>query len=238
MRYTIGLLPASGKPWHAGHDGLLRLALSENDEVYLFISTSNRIEKGEFPISGAVMEEIWKYFLEPTLPEEDRLHKVYGGAPVGHVLAKLKVTELELKKALAEQEQASTMQAQAANAAVSALSEILFRIYSDDVDIYENFPDDKLKTSAPTLFENGQIERRPVNRSETTDISGTKMRQFLQDEDKESFISFLPASVRSKGEEIYKILQDSAKIIDQKDAAAKKAAAALKSQSRSNRRRM
>ena len=54
---------------------------------------------------------------------------------------------------------------------------------------------------------NGQIERRSVDRSETTNISGTEMRRCLQNNEQEKFISFLPASVRSSGKEIYNILK-------------------------------
>ena len=180
MRHTIGLLPASGKPWHAGHDGLLRLAASENDEVHLFISTSDRIKKGEFPIYGADMEFIWQKFLEPVLP--GNVIVTYGGTPVSHVYEELEAAE-------AAQE-----------------DEIFFKIYSDADDILK-FTDDKLNKSAHTLFMNGQIERRSVDRTETTDISGTEMRQCLQNNEQEKFISFLPASARSSGTEIYKILK-------------------------------
>jgi hypothetical protein len=180
MRHTVGLLPASGKPWHAGHDGLLRLASKENDEVHLFVSTSDRIKKGEFPIYGSDMEKIWQEFLEPVLP--NNVIVTYGGSPVSFIYK-------ELEEAEAAQE-----------------DEIFFKIYSDADDILK-FTDDKLNKSAPTLFMNGQIERRSVDRSETTNISGTEMRRCLQNNEQEKFISFLPASVRSSGKEIYNILK-------------------------------
>ena len=40
----------AAKPYHAGHDGLVRIAASENDEVLLFVSTSDRTRKGEMCI--------------------------------------------------------------------------------------------------------------------------------------------------------------------------------------------
>ena len=39
---NIGLIAMSAKPYHAGHDGLVRWAANENDIVYLFVSLSDR----------------------------------------------------------------------------------------------------------------------------------------------------------------------------------------------------
>ncbi len=75
----IGLVPMSAKPYHAGHDGLVRIAAKENDEVHLYVSTSDRDE-----VSGAAMERIWKECIEPTLPGNVRT--IYGGSPVGNVI--------------------------------------------------------------------------------------------------------------------------------------------------------
>lgn len=66
----------SGKPFHAGHDGLVRLAASECDQVHLFVSTSDRDN-----VSGKAMEQIWHELIEPGLPKN--VDVTYGGSPVG-----------------------------------------------------------------------------------------------------------------------------------------------------------
>ena len=74
----IGLVPMAAKPYHAGHDGLVRLAAGQNDEVLLFVSLSDRDS-----ISGAGMTKVWKELIEPTLPGNVKV--TYGGSPVGNV---------------------------------------------------------------------------------------------------------------------------------------------------------
>lgn len=176
---TIGLVPGSFKPYHIGHDSLVRLAASENDEVHLFVSTSDRIKKGEFPLHGADMERIWKEFLEPTLPSNVIVN--YGGSPVHHVYSELEATNsLDDKKTI-------------------------FRIYSDNEDILK-YSTEKLGRYAPLLLARGQIETRGVDRNSTVPVSGTEMRRYLQrgtSEDREKFIELLPPSVRDRGDKIY-----------------------------------
>lgn len=73
----IGLVPVAAKPYHVGHDGLVRIAANENDEVHLYVSLSDRDS-----ISGEGMAQVWK-LIEPTLPKNVKV--TYGGSPVGHV---------------------------------------------------------------------------------------------------------------------------------------------------------
>ncbi len=56
----IGLVPVSAKPYHIGHHALVTRAAEENDQVLLFVSTSDRKRKGEVPILGADMERSGK----------------------------------------------------------------------------------------------------------------------------------------------------------------------------------
>jgi len=178
MSTTIALLPGSFKPYHAGHDGLVRLAASECDEVHLFISTSDRSRKGEMTIYGTDMQRIWLDFIEPTLPENVVVE--YGGAPVQKVYAELEEAE-------------------------AAASEDTYVIYSDEEDILK-YTDAALTKVAPTLFENGQIERRPVSRTETVPVSGTKMREYLATGDSKNFAKFLSPSIRQYSQQIIDIL--------------------------------
>jgi hypothetical protein len=177
---SIGLVPMAAKPYHAGHDGLVRLAAEENDAVMLFVSTSDRARSGELRVSGDTMQTIWWDFIEPTLPEN--VVPDYGGVPVRKVY-------IELEKAEAEG------------------STDTYVIYSDEEDILK-YTDENLKKSAPTLFANGQIVRRGIKRSETVNVSGTEMREFLEDGDLVGFIALLPPAVRNHGKEIFDLLQD------------------------------
>jgi citrate lyase ligase-like protein len=78
----IGLVPMSAKPFTAGHDGLVRIACKENDEVHLYVSLSDRDN-----ISGGAMAKVWKELIEPTLPANVKV--TYGGSPVGNVYKEL-----------------------------------------------------------------------------------------------------------------------------------------------------
>ena len=176
----IGLLGMSAKPYHVGHDTLVRMAASENDLVLLFISTSDRARSGELRVSGDTMQTIWWDYIEPTLPQN--VTPDYGGVPVAKVYA-------ELEKAEAEG------------------STDTYVIYSDEEDILK-YTDEALNKSAPNLFANGQIERRGISRSETVQVSGTEMREFLEDNDVVGFIALLPPAIQKNGKEIFDMLQD------------------------------
>ena len=175
----IGLLGMSGKPVHAGHWGLIQIAARENDELHLFVSTSDRKRPGEMPIYGADMKRIWNEFLEPSLPSN--VDVTYGGSPVGHLYQELEQAEQEG-------------------------SEDTFQIYSDKEDILK-YTDASLGKVAPTLLDAGQIVRRGVDRNETVNVSGTKMRALLNAGDVEGFARFLPPAVQAHSGEIIDILR-------------------------------
>jgi len=177
----IGLIPISGKPYHAGHDGLVRLAAGECDVVHLFVSTSDRKRPGEVPILGSDMQTIWHEYIEGSLP--GNVQVTYGGSPVGN-----------LWKELGE--------------ANEQLSDDTYVIYSDVNDIAKNFPEALLVKYAKELNANGQVQMRPIQRTETVNVSGTRMREFLKNNDKESFIKNLPQGIA--GREIWNILRKSA----------------------------
>jgi citrate lyase synthetase len=176
---TVGLVPMAAKPYHAGHDGLVRIASEENDEVFLFVSTSDRARKGEMPIYGSDMKRVWDDYIEPSLP--DNVVVIYGGIPVQQVYA-------ELEKGESEEDRLT-----------------IFRIYSDVEDILK-YSDKSLSKSAPKLFSRGQIERRGVDRNETVNVSGTAMRSFISSRDVKNFKKFLPDGIRQYASEILNIL--------------------------------
>jgi nicotinamide mononucleotide adenylyltransferase len=177
----IGLVPMAAKPYHAGHHGLVMLASKENDHVILFVSTADRKRRGELPILGKTMLQIWTQFLEPILPGNVEVR--YVPVPVTGVYNALEIAEQEN-------------------------SEDDFSIYSDAEDITK-YREQSLKKSAKEIYNDERIHLRGVERSSTVDISGTEMRQLLtskEAKDKKKFISFLPSQAQMHGAEIYSLL--------------------------------
>lgn len=177
----IGLIPMAAKPYHAGHDQLVRLVANECHAVKLFVSLSDRMRPGELPIYGKDMEVVWKRFIEKSLPE-NCLTPVYTStsAPVG-----------EMIKFLVEQEK--------------TLSNDTFVIYSDEEDI-KQYTDEKLEKYVPVLFAAGQVLCRGVSRNETVNVSGTKMRAFIANGDITSFSKYLPKALQPYSDEVLSIL--------------------------------
>lgn len=172
----IGIVPISGKPYHAGHDGLVRLAAKECDEVRLYVSTSDREE-----VSGQAMKTIWERIISPTLPENVVVE--LGGSPVGKAFKYI------------------------GDADVAGLKDELW-LYSDVKDAAANFPAAYLQKYAPNAFNEGRIHIRPVERTSTVNVSGTQMRRYLKDGDKQSFLRFMPPAI--DGEEVWRILTSTA----------------------------
>jgi len=65
-----------------------------------------------------------------------------------------------------------------------------------------------LSRVAPTLFSKGQIQRRGIERTETVDVSGTEMREFIEDGDIVGFTALLPPAIQQHGKEIFDLLVD------------------------------
>lgn len=76
MTQLVGILPGSFKPYHAGHDALVRIASSENDVVHLLVSVSDRGKT-----SGDTMVRIWREYILSTLPSNVIL-QLGAGSPV------------------------------------------------------------------------------------------------------------------------------------------------------------
>lgn len=174
----IGLVPGSFKPYHAGHDSLIRIAADENDVVIVFSSTTDRLRPREIPLYGADMQQIIDKFVKPTLPSNVQMISV--GVPVAAVWQELEKSE-------------------------KAKSKNTFTIYSDSEDILKYKPA-SLAKYAPKLYAKGQIALRGVDRNETVNVSGTAMREFIQNGDVEQFISMLPPAMQKNGKKIYNLL--------------------------------
>lgn len=172
----------AAKPYHAGHDGLVRIAAGECDHVKLYISTSDRIRKGEIKISGAAMEYIWKEFIIRTLP--DNVEPIYGKVTVRNVYEDLQAAEDEA-------------------------SLDVHILYGDEHDVENEFPDKSLEKYVPNLFKNGQIIKRGVMRTETVPVSGTKMRELIAMGDEVNFKKFLPKQLQKYANRIFSLLTNS-----------------------------
>jgi len=177
---TIGLVPGSFKPYHAGHDKLIRIAASENEEVLVFSSTGDRAKRGEFPIYGADMQTVIDRFVIPSLPQNVNVISV--PVPVSSVYEELQRAE-------------------------ETGSEDVYTIYSDAEDILK-YTDEALYRVAPKMVENEQVFTRGAQRGEETpQISGTKMREMLAAGNTKQFAKFLPPALQNNAQEIINILR-------------------------------
>ena len=125
----IGLIPGSFKPYHAGHDALVRIAAGENDTVLVFSSTADRLRKGEMQLYGADMKQIIDKFVRPSLP---------GNVQMIDVVVPVAAVWQELEKA------------------EKSKSKDTFTIYSDSEDI-QKYSEKSLAKYAPRLQSKGQI---------------------------------------------------------------------------------
>ena len=201
----IGLVPMSAKPYHKGHHWLVETAAGENDKVFLFVSISNRCKKGQIPIFGDDMQQIWCEDLESVIP--DNVEILYGGSPVRKVLEFLINAEEKLNLSIPLNE--------------------YYKVYSDAEDTYNNYLIKKTPRSGgpatstvdryfPNLYRHGYVKFAGEENPElftrgggAPNISGTEMRRLLGNEsDRSSFITMLPDSLSDEAKErIYRRLR-------------------------------
>lgn len=177
--FTLGIFVVSGKPIHDGHWRVIDLATKECDEVLVLTSTSGRDE-----LQPGVMIDAWRAVLEP------QFHRDYPNAtllitsesPFGLAIDKMR----ELKDIVSE-----------------------FIFYADDEDIRGKYSQDRMSAALKDQTAIEKFRPRMVPRSETAQISGTKMREFLKNNDRENFDSFAPHTLSPEMKERYwKILRN------------------------------
>ena len=173
----IGLVPISAKPYHAGHHSLVTTAAAENDEVILFVSISDRTREGEFPISGRSMERIWREELESIMPENVAIE--YGGSPVRKVYQKVQFAAPD--------------------------AEDVYTIYSDVVDTAQNYPTDSREKYFQPLLDQRRVvfaaeeDPQAFTRGQgTPDVSGGKLRHYLESNNFEKFAEYMPPGVNAR----------------------------------------
>lgn len=175
---TLGVVPMAGKPVHLGHWKLIEIASKENEKVLVYVSNKGRLKKGEYPIGGEQMIEVWNEILNKYLPKNVSIKFV--DSPVSNI----RYLMLDLNS---DPEDAPVT-----------------TVYSDTEDI-QNYDPTEFNSKYVGIGSLGKIKFKGVNRSQTVDISGTKMRSFLQDNDKSSFLNYLPPISMGDKEKIWSL---------------------------------
>lgn len=132
-----GLIAGSYKPFHRGHFASIEKAASECDQVFLFVSLSDRARPGEVPIFGNDMETIWKTQLENIMPSNVTVE--YVKIPVASAYDFAGNIEKSGEEA-----------------------NIIF--YADPEDLDKNFPESRMLKYFPRLSSKNLIKREPTAR--------------------------------------------------------------------------
>lgn len=228
---NVALIPMSAKPYHTGHHKLIELAAEQNDLVIVYVSFSGRgvrkikdpsdrrtlkqgarkIEmpkKGEVPIFGSDMKYIWENVLldDLNLPEHVRFIFPDDTDPVSPI-GRVHITCEALKKSF----DTGTRVFFVPEVGLRSLSDTtMISIYSDDQDISDNYPDNIMTKYYGDLF-GENIHLVSVLRTETIDISGTKMRKLISSSNARKFKALLPNLSEKSKNIIIDILFESAR---------------------------
>lgn len=175
---SIGIFVVAGKPVHAGHWKMIELVSRECDEALIITSTSGRDE-----LPAGVMIDAWKAVLEP------QFHHDFSNATL------IISPESPLSLAVDKMRQLKNV-----------VSKFVF--YSDDEDAAGKYSASKMADTLRDPVAIEKFQQRPVPRSETVAISGTRMRQFITAGDKQSFDEFVPQTLSQEMKDKYwKILK-------------------------------
>jgi hypothetical protein len=170
---SIGIFVVAGKPVHEGHWQMIDRARSQCDEALIITSTSGRDE-----LPPGVMIDAWKAVLEP------QFHRDYPNATL------IITPESPLQLAIDKMRQLKDV-----------VSKFVF--YSDDEDARGKYARDKITDMLRDPIAASKFQQMPVPRSETVQISGTRMRQFLAADDRASFDSYAPQTLDQEAKDKY-----------------------------------
>jgi len=163
---SVGIIAGSFKPLHRGHFYLIERAASENDEVRVFVSLSDR-----GPIMGLVMHRVWTDALMRALPQNVNVEFTSGSSPIRRVYEFLGVANDD------------------------AASSDVFTLYSDPDDLERRFPEDRRLKYLERLESSGRLRLCAVKREAELDVSATRLRELLSQGAREEFMEFLPNAV-------------------------------------------
>ncbi|MDB4337487.1 hypothetical protein OAA09_00555 [bacterium] len=231
---NIGLIPMSAKPYHAGHHKLIQIAAKENDRIFVFVSLTGRgvkkvkdptdgrtikngarkievVKKGETPIFGSDMQFIWENVLlnflitDPHLKEKITIFLIRPDIKFSPINL---VHEACERFKLAIDTNQSLFKIRGSHQSF-AVDDTNLKIYSDNTDIVSNFTD---KTMIPLYgaLLNDRINRIGISRSDTVQVSGTKMRELIKLSEIKEFKRLLPPMREDQKNIIARILFESA----------------------------
>lgn len=176
----IGIIAGSFKPFTSGHMFVLDKAVKENKEVCLFVSTTDRIRKNEYPIRWKQMEIIWEQFILPFL--SPKIKVFYYPNPLAALIDHLKIVNADHKNK----------------------NKYTFYADSNDVNHMEN---DRIKITLSRIISNNQLHTSSINRETNINVSGTMARQALSENNNIKFIAMLPEyQQKPYGELIFNML--------------------------------
>ena len=162
----IGVIPMAAKPFHMGHDSLLRRAVSDKNEFVIVLVSKG----GRESIKTEDMIPLWRDYFIPGIQQE------YGDEVIVKFVDSPARDAMFLCKDMIENGQATV------------------RYYGDEVDAQARVND--ILEKYPNL--KGRLLPVGVPRSETEDVSGTAMRDYLERKDEKSFTQNLPSWLTSK----------------------------------------
>jgi hypothetical protein len=170
---SLGIYVLAGKPVHNGHWQMIDLATRECDESLIITSTAGRDE-----LPPGSMIDAWKSVLEP------QLHKDYPNATL------IITSESPLSIAVGKMRQLKSVVSN-------------FNFYSDAEDASGKYSIENLTGMIrdPGVME--KLHQRSIDRGETTQISGTRMRKFLAMDDRSSFDEYVPQTLSDKQKDQY-----------------------------------
>lgn len=178
----------AAKPYHKGHDALIRRAAGESDVLEVYVSLSDRGKKthGEAVIKGSAMEKIWREYVIPSLPPNVDVALSHT-SPVTLVFASLEEYERD-------------------HVGIESIT-----IWGGDDDV-NNWRDEVLQKYMPLLTGGNILHKRVVPRSEV-EISGKQMREHLFAGRTSHFKDNLPDTLCTVGDVIIGILLEGNAVI-------------------------
>lgn len=174
---SVTIFPGAFKPFHKGHDRVVRLASLQSDKVYLIVSDGDREKPGEVPILAATMQQIWNRFIRPALPANVSVE--FADNPVSKAYESLKGFDESGRN-------------------------VQVNLLAGDEDI-GRFRPESVAAEAPRLQALGLVDVLSVPRF--GGVSGTDMRSFIALGDKVKFINGLPDAIATHGGEIFDLLR-------------------------------
>lgn len=170
---SVGIFVVAGKPVHEGHWQMIGRAARECDEALIITSTAGRDE-----LPPGVMIDAWKAVLEP------QFHLDYPNATL------IITPDSPLQLAIDKMRQLKDV-----------VSKFVF--YSDDVDARGKYAHAKLVDMLRDPVAAEKLQSMPVPRSDTVQISGTQMREFLAADNRASFDRYVPQTLNSEMKDKY-----------------------------------